>query len=1640
MKRKSTLYLLAFLIACWALPLNGISQSHKKQAVSPVRKDHHQNTNDDENTHFYKSTLQQEAYFNANPEEYKKYLQEQNLQKKIFKQLKAAKLSGLKTTQADEKYIFPVVFHVFGNIQGGKEITYEIIENALQQTNEDYAGLSIGQQDGIHERFKDIVDHLNIEFRLAKIDPNGHIVSGVNFYPEMKGFGNGNGYDDQVQQYAWDNYKYLNIYIMNDLYDDGKTNQSGVAWYPSTSMSDRNLARVVFNGAYIGTNSDENFRRILTHEIGHYFNLIHPFDAGCPEKEGMSDYCDDTPIANKANMGVDELNCYDKYTNTQNFMNYTDDYQMFTNDQVTRMEAAMTHDARKTLYPEENLLATGVNDGFDPMYIKYTEYGFKEALINDGSVDTEIPIELIGGAKFKTETFVINNHFKLSPLPDGLVPEVVIDSDTKARVIFTGKATKHEKPNSVSDMSIEFLPAAFTNTFEDIYNTKISDFRINFRSVYETKYIEINHTLSEKSDFKWFYLGEGDGEYGMWYFDNNDYPDLKFKLESYDNGIVCHDETNDIMALNYGDEIGLNSSWHTYDQWPNQPDIYNENYSDWAGRDAYIGIKFTQDDDVYHGWISASISDDGARFTLNDAAYYTKPDAPLLAGRAHETMLKFDGDTLYEDQVNNNGSIENVLKAKLMNCNFALPANTKLTPDIHYTLSGLPVGLVAELTVLENEYLSLELKAYAENHNSSDNVDISISFKDALFDGIPAADIKGTVNHSISTKYLDEYQIVFKDIEDLTVNAENPFEEFFLDDYDYHYGAWFNEGLCRFETYEQAVVGYDSKYLNAKPVNAGEIIDGSRVWSYGQAYPYEIYLTSPGEGYDEFKGTDTYIGLRLVKADLVHYGWIHISMNETGSEYTVLDWAYNEQPLAPIIAGETTNNNSIHISVAETEFVEPYSNDGSLEGCAEIQISGDQFAFETGTTLTQGSHYRVNNLPEGLRPQLKITGKNEMELTFQGNALQNTTNDDGEITFSLNDNVFTVATAATVINSSFGVTTHFKEPWDIIYTDLEDMTASESNTFSWFGMEVGSHGFGAWWYNKNGQMKLESYENYVICHAGTINLKPLNEGAIIGYNSEEWYQGLDYPDEPDLDNTDFHEWRGQEAYVGVRLTNGEFHHFGWIRISVAADGLSYTVYDQAFNNKPGAPIVAGQKTTGDITIIDMTHNTYRESYENDGSITGENTITIGNGQFSVHSGLMQEGTHYEVANLPAGLQVELSAINADSLKLTLSGKATNNAVINNADLSITFKEAAFEDGNKTIVSATNQFDIRFRDEYSVIYVDIDDVTCSADKTWTEIEIIPGLYGIGAWCYQDVNFKMESYDNKVICHEGTYQIKLLEGDDIIDGNTAGWTSYDKYPNQLDVYNNSYTDWKGKEGYVGLRLNDGDYYFYAWVRISVAADGQSYQILDYAYNEKPGEAIFTGAKQFIPILPVVDFATNKTSVFKSESVTYQDLTSYEPMAWNWNFEGGTPASSNIQNPVVTYAQEGVYSVSLTATNKDGEANVEKPSFITVYEEGPAMAAFTADKDFVKMGETIQFTDASLRIPTGWTWTFEGGTPTHSSDQNPMVTYNTPGTYKVSLTAENSFGLSQEIKEAFITVQDNSGYCIASAESVDNYSCIA
>ncbi|MFK7808980.1 MAG: PKD domain-containing protein, partial [Saprospiraceae bacterium] len=242
------------------------------------------------------------------------------------------------------------------------------------------------------------------------------------------------------------------------------------------------------------------------------------------------------------------------------------------------------------------------------------------------------------------------------------------------------------------------------------------------------------------------------------------------------------------------------------------------------------------------------------------------------------------------------------------------------------------------------------------------------------------------------------------------------------------------------------------------------------------------------------------------------------------------------------------------------------------------------------------------------------------------------------------------------------------------------------------------------------------------------------------------------------------------------------------------------------------------------------------------------------------------------------------------------------------------------------------------------------------------------------------------------------------------------------------------------------------------------------------------------------PVAGFSATPTTGCSPLEVSFMDDSSPNTTSWLWTFEGGTPATSTEQNPVVTFNDPGTYDVTLVATSPGGDNTFSQTDYIIVlgspnasftsnttgttttfsntttgggtyswdFGDGNSSidpnpvhtydtdgtytviltatndcgsttatetvvivttptAGFTADNTTGCAPLTVNFSDNSSDNTTGWLWTFTGGTPETSTDQNPTVVFDAPGTYAVTLQASNAAGTNTASETGFITVLD-------------------
>ncbi len=167
----------------------------------------------------------------------------------------------------------------------------------------------------------------------------------------------------------------------------------------------------------------------------------------------------------------------------------------------------------------------------------------------------------------------------------------------------------------------------------------------------------------------------------------------------------------------------------------------------------------------------------------------------------------------------------------------------------------------------------------------------------------------------------------------------------------------------------------------------------------------------------------------------------------------------------------------------------------------------------------------------------------------------------------------------------------------------------------------------------------------------------------------------------------------------------------------------------------------------------------------------------------------------------------------------------------------------------------------------------------------------------------------------------------------------------------------------------------------------------------------------------MIPVTDFVGVPTEGDAPLTVQFTDKSLGIPTSWAWEF--GDNTTSTEKNPVHTYQNPGVYTVSLTAKNIVSSQKKTKENYITVREPmKPPVADFNGVPQSGMVPLTVTFTDLSTNEPDKWLWAF--GDSQTSAEKNPVHTYTVPGKYTVNLTVSNRAGTSSKEKPEFVNAQ--------------------
>ncbi len=185
------------------------------------------------------------------------------------------------------------------------------------------------------------------------------------------------------------------------------------------------------------------------------------------------------------------------------------------------------------------------------------------------------------------------------------------------------------------------------------------------------------------------------------------------------------------------------------------------------------------------------------------------------------------------------------------------------------------------------------------------------------------------------------------------------------------------------------------------------------------------------------------------------------------------------------------------------------------------------------------------------------------------------------------------------------------------------------------------------------------------------------------------------------------------------------------------------------------------------------------------------------------------------------------------------------------------------------------------------------------------------------------------------------------------------------------------------------------------------------------------------------PTVSFSASPSSGCEPLPVNFtSSITANAPgsLSYTWNFGDGTISTSAGANPSHTYTITGPIVVTLAVTNGAGCTTTKPITAVNVY-PNPS-TAFTVNNTLLcKLPGVVNFTSANAS-GISYSWSFPGGSPSSSTSGTPTVTYNTAGTYSVTLRAVSTQGCKDTtVKNNYLQIYANNANFSAPDSACDS-----
>ncbi len=417
---------------------------------------------------------------------------------------------------------------------------------------------------------------------------------------------------------------------------------------------------------------------------------------------------------------------------------------------ITFLDAAFTGGNVSAVQNYENAtLVVDFNNAPAVPVLTWNATSFTEDAANNGTFSTDITLTL------SDETFSVSGvdltegtHFTVANVPPGLTVNVNAYTSTAASITLVGTADSHLSSDNISNLTVTFLDAAFTNsTAAEVVGSSNDTLKVNFLDPYiipdlviteimynpaesgadSTEFIEIYNNDANNINLNGYYLSGVTYTFGNITINSGNYIVVAVNASAMMNtfGVSTLEWTTGGLS-NGGETVAIYN--------PNADLIDEVAYDDntaWPNADesghSLVLCDVTSDNNDPSNW---TISTNYVGMNANDERIWASPMADDNICSTSPSLTW--STTTFNEDAADNGSISTIVNLTLSDDEFATVGN--LVSGSDFMVNNVPAGLAVEITSTSTTAATIALTGTADNHTNADDIsNLEITFTDTAF-------------------------------------------------------------------------------------------------------------------------------------------------------------------------------------------------------------------------------------------------------------------------------------------------------------------------------------------------------------------------------------------------------------------------------------------------------------------------------------------------------------------------------------------------------------------------------------------------------------------------------------------------------------------------------------------------------------------------------------------------------------------------------------------------------------------------------------------------------------------------------------------------------------------------------------------